>query len=200
MKQQHDLYLFNEQQRQITLTTYQRELAQLLLQYKDDLDDDNKTASIVARTITLYALRQLDSVRQGYIIQYLYDLNLITTNHTFVNISAVDLTNTIFPKGVYNSIDLSRTILENATLQQISLINANFAVAIMHNVKLQLSNCTNVNFMFAQLQSSDFTNVDVTNATFSNTNLRGSNINTDQLLKAKTLQGAILPNGTVYSG
>ncbi|CAF0960353.1 unnamed protein product [Didymodactylos carnosus] len=203
MKQQHDLYLFIEHQRQRILIDYQHELTQLYLQYASDLNDDNddEVPRTVARTITLHSLQELDSIRKGHVIKFLYDLNLLMTNHQpSINIYDADLTNTILPNiyNVYNSINLSRIILQNATLKQISLVNANFDHATMDNANLQSSNCVNASFAFSQLQSTNFMNVDVTDAIFSNANLHSSNITNEQLLKAKTLQGAILPNGTVY--
>ncbi|CAF1556455.1 unnamed protein product, partial [Didymodactylos carnosus] len=200
-KDQNHIHILGEQQRDTILSNYVRDISQLYLDLDDDENANSKFQSKVAHTMTSATLRQLDPRRRGYLIRYLRELDLLAS----INLTGVDLTKIVFPRSdvsdIYNnyqSIDLSRSILSNATLKQIDLKNSDFAYAVLNDASFALSNCINVNFTYAQLQWTDFSGADVTNATFSYSNLHFSNIRYDQLSKARTLRGAILPDGTVH--
>ena len=110
-----------DQQKQIILNTYQHDLTDLMLKYDsinnstDDNDDDDERISLIIRTKTLHALRQLDPARKIYLIQLLIDSGI---QHR-INISHADFSSLIFPQGAfYDQLQFINVLARN-----ISLIN-----------------------------------------------------------------------------
>jgi hypothetical protein len=85
----------HDEQKQIILNTYQHDLTNLILKYdstKNSIDDDERI-SLIIRTKTLHALRQLDPTRKIILIQLLIDSGI---QHR-INTSRADLSSLIFP-------------------------------------------------------------------------------------------------------
>jgi len=93
---QKDLQLADDQQKENILVEYQNYLALLLLSHQLRTNASSETCH-VARFKTLSALRQLDAQRKTYLIQDLFDTDLITTSEDrdlpIINLAAADLTN-----------------------------------------------------------------------------------------------------------
>lgn len=102
-----------------------------------------------------------------------------------------------------------------------SLANMAFCHAQMQNADLLGANLTNVDLHQADLEEADLSQANLTNARLSRANLRGAdfsqtiianadffkadlqnarNLTDAQLLQAKRLWGALMPDGTTYDG
>jgi len=202
-----EIELLHDQQKQIILNTYEHDLCDLLFKYSsmnnynnttnyDDDDDDDKDderVSLVIRTKTLHALRQLDPPRKILLIQLLIDSGI----QNRINISHADLSSLIFPPGsFYNKLQFVNVIARNIKLNHIYLYQSNFSYSILDESSLNDSNCSYADFSYASLQRTDWKNTDVTQAIFNFTNLLGAKITSQQLATVQSLQGAILPNGS----
>lgn len=199
----------HDEQKQIMLNNYQRDLTDLILKYdsikntidNDDDDDDDdekdKRISLVIRTKTLHVLRQLDPPRKILLIQLLADSGI---QHR-INISHADLSSLIFPEGsYYRHLKFINIQARNISFKNVHLYHSNFSYSILDDSLFLNSNCSHVDFSYASLQKTDWTNTDVTQAIFNYTNLRGANVTKEQLAKVQSLKGAILPNGTIMAG
>jgi uncharacterized protein YjbI with pentapeptide repeats len=188
----------HDEQKQTILNTYQQDLINLILKYDSlnnstDDDDDDERISLIIRTKTLHALRQLDPARKIILIQLLIDSGI---QHR-INISHTDLSSLIFLQGsYYNQLQLINILARNISLKNIYLYQSNFSYSIMDDSLFVDSNCSYADFSYTSLQRTDWTNTDVTQAIFNYTNLSGAKITKEQLAKVQSLQGAILPNGT----
>lgn len=213
-----DMELLRDQQRQEILNTYEQDLAQLLFKYKlistnvstnateieeetnkhqDDDDDEDQRISFILRTKTLHALRQLDPARKILLIQLIIDSGIVHR----INISRADLSSLIFPPGShFNQLQFVEVIARNITLQRISLIESNFSRSILDDSTFDYSNCSSSDFSYASLQRTDWRGTDVSQAMFNYSNLLGAKITQQQLATVKSLQGAILPNGSMAMG
>lgn len=210
---QQEIELLHDQQKQTILNTYEHDLCQLMFKYstinnvphnssnneeEDDdesnkMDEDDERVSLVIRTKTLHALRQLDPARKVLLIQLLIDSGV----QNLINISHADLSSLIFiPGSFYNQLQFVNVIARNVSLKRVSLHQSNFSYSILDEASFQQSNCSYADFSYASLQRTDWTNTDVTQAIFNYSNLLGANITPQQLAKAQGLQGAILPNGS----
>ena len=207
-----DMDLLHDQQRQAVLSTYEHDLSELLLKYKsihrnstkvdedddddDDEDVDDERVSLVLRTKTLHAIRQLDPARKILLIQLLIDSG---AQHR-INISNADLSSLIFPPGsIYHHLKLTHVIARNLSFKRVGLYQSNFSYSILDHSSFEQSNCSFADFTYASLQRTNWTNTDLTEATFNYTNLSGARLTQQQLATVKSLQGAILPNGTVVA-
>lgn len=219
-----DMELLRDQQRQAILNTYEQDLAQLLFKYKlistnfstnatetgqttevgegtnnqqDDDDDEDQRISFILRTKTLHALRQLDPARKILLIQLIIDSGVVHR----INISRADLSSLIFPPGShFNQLQFVGVIARNISLQRISLIESNFSHSILDDSSFDYSNCSSSDFSYASLQRTDWRRTDVSQALFNYSNLLGAKITPQQLATVKSLQGAILPNGSTAIG
>jgi uncharacterized protein YjbI with pentapeptide repeats len=198
-----ELGLLQDQQKQIILNTYEQDLCNLIFKYSsmknyndDDDDNDDERVSLVIRTKTLHALRQLDPTRKILIIQLLIDSGV----QNRINVSHADLSSLIFPSGsFYNQLQFVNVIARKLSLKNIYLYQSNFSYSILDESSFHKSNCSYADFSYASLQRTDWTNTDVTQGIFNYTNLLGSNITTQQLATVQSLRGAILPNGSTVA-
>jgi uncharacterized protein YjbI with pentapeptide repeats len=206
-----EMELLHDQQKQIILNTYEQDLCNLILKYNnynnrtsnseddDDTDEmkiEDQRVSLVIRTKTLHALRQLDPARKILLIQLLIDSGI----HNRINISQADLSSLIFPSGsFYNQLQFVNIIARKISLKRIYLYRSNFSYSILDESSFYESNCSYADFSYASLQRTDWKNTDITQAVFNYTNLLGANITPQQLATTKSLRGAILPNGSTVA-
>lgn len=220
-----DMELLRDQQRQTVLNTFEHDLAELMLRYKlitsnftmnatvegdvredgeesktkqdDDDDEHDERISFILRTKTLHALRQLDPPRKILLIQLLIDSGVLHR----INITRADLSSLVFPPGsYYNQLQFVEVIARNISLKRISLHQSNFSYSILDDSSFDHSNCTLADFSYASLQRTDWTGTDVTQAIFNYSNLLGAKMTRQQLASVKSLQGAILPDGSTAMG
>ena len=192
---QRTLESTQDAQKQMVLNTYQQDLTNLMLKYdpSDDDDDDDERISLIIRTKTLHALRQLDPARKLILLQLLIDSSM---QHR-INISHTDFSALIFPPGsYYNQLQLIDITARNISLKNVYLYQSNFSYSILDDSSFLNSNCSHADFSYTSLQRTDWTNTDITQAIFNYTNLHGALMTNEQLATVRSLQGAILPNGT----
>ena len=206
-----DMDLLRDQQRQMVLNSYEHDLSELLLKYESlhhggndtsadedeherEDDEDDERVSLVIRTKTLHAIRQLDPGRKILLIQLLIDSGV---QHR-INISHADLSSLIFPPGsTFNQLQLNYVVARNISLKRVGLFQSNFSYSILDNSSFEQSNCSFADFTYASLQQTDWTNTDLTQAMFNYSNLLGARLTPQQLAVVNSLQGAILPNGSI---
>lgn len=201
-----EMELIYDQQKQIILNIYEQDLCNLIFKYSsistsnytninidDDDNESDQRVSLVIRTKTLHAIRQLDPARKILLIQLLMDSGV----QNRINISHADFSSLIFPPGsLYNQLQFVNVIARNISLKLVHLYQSNFSYSILEDSSFHGSNCSYADFSYTSLQRTDWTNTDVTQATFNYTNLLGAKITPQQLATVQSLQGAILPNGT----
>lgn len=193
---QRSLQSVHDEQKQLILNTYQQDLTNLMLKYDssdNSTDDDDERISLIIRTKTLHALRQLDPARKLILLQLLIDSGI---QHR-INISQSDFSTLVFPPGsFYNQLQLIDITARNISFKNVYLYQSNFSYSILDDSLFLNSNCSHADFSYASLQRTDWTNTDVTQAIFNYTNLHGASMTNEQLTTVRSFQGAILPNGT----
>ena len=89
--------------------------------------------------------------------------------------------------------------LENAFLQEVNLERATLKNANLKNANLYGANLKYANFMEANLENANLDGTDLEDAVLTRANLKGAKKTTaEQLLKAFSLSGAIMPDGEKY--
>lgn len=161
-----------DNQRETALQVYIDKMSELLLD-KDNplLDKDNplrvskpedEKQRIVARARTLNVLRQLNSERKGYVIQFLYESHLLSKR----------------------IIDLSFAELSEANLYRASLYNANLFSAGLFKANLVQANLSLANLSEAYLVKADLRGAKLCYADLRNANLQGADLRGADLSKA----------------
>jgi uncharacterized protein YjbI with pentapeptide repeats len=173
---QKDLQLADDQQKENILVEYQNYLAVLLLSYQLRTNASSETCH-VARFKTLSALRQLDSQRKTYLIQDLFDTDLITTSEKrdlpIISLAAADLTNLTlgissnsncqkrFEVECYKEyffINFRESDLTKATLTNLIINGASFQSAIMTDVDMSYTKWQNEQIVVDQSMTISFEN------------------------------------------
>jgi hypothetical protein len=191
-----DTQLALDKQRQDAFVTYQKDISDLLLSSKLNPPVEKSTQE-VAKAKTSTILRQLDPLRKGFLVKFLYEAELIkvffhpgsTTPSTIISLDDTDLRginlgssiglNTsnsygFYPTGEPNGCNLSSINLQGANLKDASFKNANLKDA---------------NLRSTYLGSADF----------SGANLQGAYVSKEQLMQAKSLKGATMPDGSKHA-
>lgn len=176
----------------------------------------------------LSALKHGDQDYEGYrriLLQFLYQTNLITKNNVIIslhdanlsfasigdlNLKNADLSGTAMYFIVLAGTNLTGANLNNATLRGAFLassnhgtLGANLDIASLENADLFFANLSGVNLAGADLHSANLGYTDLRGATFiranlSNASLNGAKVTSKQLAQAASLQGTIMPDGSVH--
>lgn len=182
----HDIQITQDQQREAALQTYFDRMSDLILNGHLKTTTDSEMR-YVARTRTLNALSQLDGIRKGEIMRFLNDTDLIRAGSPIVDLSNADL----------SQADLVAINLRDADLRNVSFVNANLQFAQMHASNLSNADLSQTNLNGADLSLTNLSNDDLSSANLKGTNLsQAKGLTMEQLHRAKSLQGTILPDGS----
>lgn len=208
------LQVSTDQQQETILETYIDHLSGLLLNNNLSKSKPDDVVRAVAQAETLTALRRLDPARKGALIQFLYTSGLINKNNDIVSLQGADLTNaklTIVITtqiGLTPSISTYPAILFNADLSGADLVGADFSDGELGGINLSAANLDGANLSGANLSQADLSqaglykaNLDsslLDGADLSMASLEGASVTQNQLNKAKSLQGATMPDGSKH--
>src|SRR5579859_903266 len=176
------------QQAETTLMTAEKHLSDMLLTSKLAQSAPGDEIRIVARSEAFNALRQLDPERKRYMLDYLYDANLIQSNQPIVNMRDADLSNA----------DLSHLDLQRVNLKGANLSGANLSNDQLQNANLEQTSLDNANLSNDNMEKDDFTGASLRNANLDHTDLYQSVDVQPELPQAGSLSGAKLPDGTLH--
>ena len=189
--QQRDLTLSTaaDQQRETILLNYRDRIANLMVQNNLLQAHPADASTLVADAYTLETLRRLDPDRKAALMRFLYQTKLISNDRRIINMSEADVQNA----------HMANTDLRDTYLLGINLGGADLHGAILSDATFTFANFTNANLANANLQACDMHNVKLTGANLAGANLRDAiGLNTDILSRAKSLAGAIMPDGSVH--
>jgi uncharacterized protein YjbI with pentapeptide repeats len=189
-QQRADALKIAQEQQQITLVTnYMDRISDMLLHEKllhsATIDD----VRVVAQAETMTLLPQLDGKRKGMVVLFLMQTKLINNDFRVISLREADL------RGAQlHGADIRDTYLLGANLQGADLSGSNLSFA-----SLVFARLVGANLQGANLQGAELNNGDLTEANLNGANLKDAQgVKDDQLAKAKSLTGAILPDGSTH--
>jgi uncharacterized protein YjbI with pentapeptide repeats len=132
-----------DNQRQVTLEAYFDRMTELLL--ANNLRESNEGDEVrsIARTRTLTVLRELDGRRKGQVLQFLYELNLISGKRPIVDMRFADLRELDLPYAKLENISLPEANLRKSNLYAAKLSGANFDLADLDDTILDWADLSN---------------------------------------------------------
>lgn len=172
-----------DNQRAATLQAYIDKMSELLIKEhlgcelsstKGELTTTEEEVRKIARVRTLTALEQLDGKRKRIVLQFLHESGMIGKDKTIIALRGANLVGA----------DLRGAILNGADLHKVNLSGAHL-------------NRADLSFV-AKLSGADFTGADLRGANFAEADLTGAKVTTEQLDKAKSLEGATMPDGSKH--
>ncbi len=188
-QRENELKIAQEQQQMMLVTNYIDRIGDMLLHEKllhsATIDD----VRVVAQAETMTLLPQLDGKRKGMVVLFLMQTKLINNDFRVISLREADL------RGAQlHGADIRDTYLLGADLQGADLSGSNLSYA-----SLVFTRLAGANLQGANLQGSELTNGDLTGANLNSANLKDAQgVKDDQLAQAKSLTGAILPDGSTH--
>jgi uncharacterized protein YjbI with pentapeptide repeats len=184
-----------DNQREAALQAYIDNLSALLLDraLRHAQFDEART---IARVRTLRVLPRLDGERKRNVIQFLHESGLIDKDD-FIRV--IDL----------HEADLREACLDDAELEWANLSGAKLMGANLKGSKLMGAKLDRANLSIfhdpktKKPINTDLSEADLSKATLFNANLEGANLSKawvtrEQVCKAKSLQGATMPDGSIH--
>ncbi len=196
-----------QQQYKDALQTFWDNMSKLILDKDKNLLHAGKGSPVreIARTQTLVTLSRLSGSRnhKAALLLFLHEANLIKNPDPIISLSPTS--------GGERSQGVAKTIvahwnganLQGADLHDACLYQIDFRDAILSNASLSGANLEDTVLRGADLQLADLTGTSLKRADLSSANLAGANltgatVTNEQLSKAKSLQGATMPDGSIH--
>lgn len=187
-----------DQQRAAILQTYIDNIQDLLLNHNLLKSKSTDDVVILARARTLTALQDLDPVRKGRLVQFLYEAKLIgflnpETDATkgirkpsIIRLSSANLSSAILyiKFSDFNGADFNGANLSKANLFNTSLSKANLSRADLSNAVLTNAFFFGALITYANLISANLVRADLEGAFLDRSNLSGANLTSAFLVSA----------------
>jgi hypothetical protein len=197
-----------EQANESMLQGYLNRIEELLLEEELRSSEPRSEVRNIANKRTVAVLRQLDGTRKRFLLRYLYELGLIfEEGHVITlggsvgrhlrlraNLNRAKL-NGLTLKGAY----LTRTDIIGADLRGSNLAEANLIAANLQDADLRDADLGAAKLFSANLSRADLTGANLKGARMGNADLRGAKVSAKQLAEAKSIKGAVLPDGSTHN-
>jgi uncharacterized protein YjbI with pentapeptide repeats len=165
--------LAEDRSREEALQSYLDGFGDLLLDWHLRTSEPDAEVRSVARARTLTVLRGLDGERKGALLKFLYESRLIDMDTVVINLTGADLRGADMALTDLTETDLSYADLSGAILREANLYRANFTGAILREANLR-------------------------GAFLNGADLEGAKVTQEQLDQAGSLEGAIMPDGSIH--
>jgi Pentapeptide repeats (8 copies) len=180
-----------DQQRQTTLDTYLDRMQELFIAKPDSFKaykpGDEYQALAVARTST--ALRNLDGMRKGILIRFLWKAKLINGPQPIISLNSANLLGANFNSADLSGANLSGALLAGANFVSTDLRGANLSGAWLNCGELERGEKGCTDFSYANL-GCNLSGGKKVCADLSGAYLMGAKMNNKTILRGTTLKGA----------
>ncbi len=196
--------IVSDNQSETAMKEYFDKMSELMLHENLSKSDSDSEVRKIARVLTLTVLPRLDERRKRRVLDFLYESCLIDTNNCIIDMSKAylleaNLINADLRRADMHGAILSRACLFGANLGEARLSGAILGKTDLSGASLRGANLVGADLIFADLRDADLTNADLTGTNLQGTNLYRAKINNNQLDKVKSLEGAIMPDGTQHA-
>ena len=193
---ERDIALDN--QREAALQDYIDKMSELLLEEKLRESQQGDEVQKIARVRTLTVLTRLDSRRKRSVLQFLYELGLINKEACIVDLRGADLQGANLREVPLNGAFLGETNLHGANLTRALLGESYLNGANLRKANLCGADLRGANLSYANLYGADLTGAYLSGAELTRAYLSCTEVTQEQLKQAKSLKGAIMPDGSKH--
>jgi uncharacterized protein YjbI with pentapeptide repeats len=201
---EQDVLISNNIRWDAILASYIKETSAVLTSTNVSFRKVDPLIATIVRAKTLIACRQIDIERKAWLIQFLYESGAIAVGQNPIDMTnayldGIDLSTSVFnsiQQASLRGISLSGASLINASSDERYLNGANFSGCTMMRASFRRSRLDDATFQKASLRNVDFTRSSTNRVNFVWSDLRRSNLDDNQLHRAKRFYLTILPNGT----
>jgi uncharacterized protein YjbI with pentapeptide repeats len=177
------------QQQQLLLTNYMDTITDLMVHDKLLTATTLDPAAVIAEAQTQEVLRELDPDYKAKLMYFLYNTRLINNDYHVISMANADLHDAHLQR-----LDLRDTNLSGADLSGADLRGVNLSYATLSYVNFSGADLTGAN-----LYGSEMHNVNLAGANLTKAYMQDAfNLGTTNFSQAKSLSGAILPDGSKH--
>jgi uncharacterized protein YjbI with pentapeptide repeats len=189
------------------LHTYFDRMSELLLDHDLYKADKNSDVRFIARARTLTVFQRLNGARKGMVLSFLYSLDLIrckmgnnwqVETYPTIDLTGADLSGISVPGGALTFATLKRVYLKNVHLSGANLYGVDLSGAVLSISWLEDANLRSARLCEASLETAILVGASFDRADFSGANLKNAVVTPEQLSKTKSLEGCVMPTGTLY--
>ncbi len=175
-KTERDLAL--DRQHEATLKEYIDKMSELILHENLSKSSEEDEVRKIANILTGLALSRLDAKRKRHLVDFLRISKLIEAK---------------------NIVDLSLSRLDRVDLMGKNLSGLNFSKAFMEEANLTYADLSKASLRETDLERANMSDANLIGTDFSYANLANAIVTPEQLSKAKSLQGATMPDGSIHT-
>jgi uncharacterized protein YjbI with pentapeptide repeats len=195
------------QQNESNFQAYVDKITDLLL--KENLRNSSVESEVrlIARARTITTLPTLDATRKGKLLRFLFETHLLFRDNNILDLTYADLRNADLEDAYLIEANLQGAALGQANLNRANLVGANLtgadlSGAAMVGTHLSRADLNNTNLAGTDLREAfligaNLQGVDLSGANLRGANLKGARLTEEQLSKAKSIDGATLPDGRI---
>ncbi len=193
-----------DNQREAALQAYIDNISELLLGKNMRESAENHEVRNIARVRTLTILSRLDDVRKRTVLQFLHESGLIEKGKSIIDLYGADLRQAdLGGAAPLSSASLDYSHLEGANLsfadlRGVDLRGADLGRANLEGTQLGLAHLEGAWLRSANLRRADLEGAFLDKAHLRKADLTEARVTMAQLNKAESLQGAILPDGSIH--
>jgi uncharacterized protein YjbI with pentapeptide repeats len=185
------------------LQAYLNQMSNLLLEKDLRNSEEDSEVRTLARARTLTVLGRLDWERNVAVLQFLREAKLVGEKDPVVRLDSSDWIGANLQRLNLANVDLSHSYLSDANLSGADLSRADLhyaylARADLSHAYLHYADLSNAFLVNADLRPAKLRDADLSGANLSNADLTDAHVSERQLLTAKSLNGATMPNGKKY--
>jgi len=185
-----------DNQQESALQTYVDRMSELLLKEKLSRFSSDEVRN-VARLRTLTLLRGLDARRKGLALLFLKESGLVE-REAVIDLCGADLHGASLAKAYLSETDLSGADLREANLSGADLFGANLSGADLRRADLSGANLAGADLSGCRLDEADLSKADLSGVHLKAGPPSGTPAARTVLEKARSLEGATLPDGTKH--
>ena len=183
-----------DRQQEAALGEYLATMTTLLLDKELKESTEGSEVRAVARAQTLTVLRRLNGERKGAVVQFLYESALIDKDKLIVDLLGANLLGAALVGAALAGVNLARTILTEARL-----LGADLTDASLRGCDVRGCDVRGASMARADLERARLINANLAGANLAGANLtRVTGTTPEQLAQAASLDGAIMPDGSIH--
>jgi hypothetical protein len=190
-----------DKQREDLLQTYLDRMSELLLEKNLRSSQPDAEVRNVARVRTITILFQLDARRIGYVFAFLNESGLMTSKpneESIVSLSEANLEKINFSQANLSRADLNGANLSGSNLKWADFSLANLSAADLSRAYSYETNLWAANLRGANLRGANLITSSIEEANLEGADLKGARVSEEQLKKVRSLEGAIMPDGSKH--
>ena len=210
-----------DNQREAAFQGYLDKMSDLLLQEHLRTSPPDSEVRSIARARTLAIFPQLDDIRKRRLLRFLYEsdlikkdtgkeildlnglslyeLSLVGIDMRKIDLSGVSLRDDDLSEANLSGADLSHAIILRAILIKTNLSEADLSHTLLCEADLSEADLSHALLCGADLRSANLSGAILSEATLDGADLREAIVTSEQLQTARSLKGAILPDGSPHS-